>query len=287
MTQRVSRPSQQSQRPVTAIQRPPGDRARRGGSGSKTIIPLPLYRRDVCGSLLGTMLFPNDPAKADTFAAKHLTNGALQAYRRAGFAFSLTQELAFYDAVGRELSSSEIETKELHGQRAGEVVKTLWTLICSHPNLASWDRAISMVEDESFAAGIQISRTTLRADLSEMRAVLHLWGALVLRNNQILADPNVDYQHLDDLAALMSEAMALLQQLCIWRDGRDMSDTLLAGDAFGPWREWQPHQPRPGWPDTGRIYRTSFQPSVRLPVRRPAGRPRGRKNPLRSGTDGY
>jgi hypothetical protein len=120
-----------------------------------------------------------------------------------------------------------------------------------------------------------------RADLSEMRPVLHLWGALALRDYQFLADSHVGYDRLHDLAAFMSEAMALRQQLCQWRNGRNKPDTLLAGDVFGPWLGWQPHEPRSGWPDTGRIYAISLPPDVQVPVPRPSGRPRGRKNSVR------
>jgi hypothetical protein len=228
-----------------------------GGAGtpaSADFIPLPVYRGDVCGSLLGAMLFPSDAAKADTCAGKLLTKGPLQAYRQAGYKFSLTQEITFLDALGREISSKEIETQKLHGNRAGEVVKILWALICSRPDIASWDSAIWVVEDAWAGEGHRAGRATFRADLSEMRAVLHLWGALALRDYQFLADPSVGYDGLDDLTAFMSEAMALRQQLCQWRNGRNQPDTLLAGDAFGPWLGWQPHEPQSGWPNTGRFF---------------------------------
>ena len=277
MTQTASQPSQQ---PATATKGtcPPGGGARRGGPGSTTIIPLPVYRGDVCGSLLGAMLFPSDREKADTVAAQILTKGPLQDYLRAGHTFALTRQIALLDALGRELSSNEIEIQTLRGNRAAQVVKTLWALICSHPQIASWDSAISIVEDVSFGDGLNIGRATLRADLSKMRGVLHLWGALAIRSYQFLPDPDAGYGQLEDLAAFMSEAMALLQQLCLWRDGRNQPDTLLAGDAFGPWTGWQPHEPWPGWPDTGRLYFVSLDPTVRSPVRRPPGRPRGRRN---------
>jgi hypothetical protein len=177
------------------------------------------------------------------------------------------------------MSAKEIETQKLHGFRTGEVVKTLWALICDRPDIASWDSAIGVVEDAWADEGHKAGRATFRADLSEMRAVLHLWGAPVVGHQssptQILAD------ELADLGAFMSEAMALRQQLCQWRAGRNTSDTLLAGDAFGPWIGWQPHEPRPGWPETGRIYDVSLAPGVRVPVRRPSGRPPKRKNPVR------
>jgi hypothetical protein len=228
--------------------------------------------------MVGTMLFPNEPTKADTFAAHHLTKGPLQASVGTGHMLSGLQQIALFNAIGRGIASREIEMQELHGQRVGDVVKALWGLICSCPKIASWETAILMVENGSVAAGGQISRATLRAALSDMRRVLHLWGALALRDYQILADPNVGYDVLDDLSAFMTEAMTLLQHLCTWRDGRKKSDTLLADDALGPWPGWEPHQPRPEWPKTGGIHGISFGPSVPIPVRRPPGRPRGRKN---------
>ena len=154
------------QRPATVTERAatPGGGAGRGGP---TIIPLPVYRGDVCGSLLGAMLFPSDPTKADTCSAQLLTKGPLQDYLRAGHTFSLTREIGLLDALGREISSKEIETQKLRGHRAGEVVKALWALICSHPDIASWDTAISVAEDVSVDAGLRTGRATFRADLAK------------------------------------------------------------------------------------------------------------------------
>jgi hypothetical protein len=253
----------------------------RGGASRRagpTIIPLPVHHGDVYSSLVGTMLFPNSPKKADTFAALHLMKGPLQAYLRKRHRLSRPRQIELFNAIGRGISTHEIDRQELHGKRAGDVVKALWALICSHPQIASWDTAISIVEDESVAAGIQIGRATLRAALSELRGVLHLWGAFALRDYRILTERCVGYDVLDDLTAIMTEAMALLQQLCIWRDGRNTSDTLLAGDAFGPWIGSQAHRPQLGWPSTGVIHRISFHLSVRIPTRRPPGRPPGRRN---------
>jgi hypothetical protein len=251
------------------------------GSENRTIIPLPVYHGDVCGSLLGTMLFPNDAAKAESYCAGLLTKGPVQEYRRAGHTLSLSREITLFDALGRGIRSREIETQQIHGQRVGDVIKTLSTLIWAHRKIASWESAIRIVKDQSAGASLKTSRATLRAHLSEMRSVLHLWGAFALRDYQFLADPKVGYEALDDLTAFMAEAMALWQHLCGWRDGRNQTDTYLRGGVFGPWLDWQPHQPRTGWPDIGRLYATSFDPSVRLPTRRPPGRPPGRRNPVR------
>ena len=98
-------------------------------------------------------------------------------------------------------------------------------------------------------------------------------GAFALRNYQFLADPSVGYDGLDDVTAFMSEAMALWQQLCLWRNGRNKEDTLLADEVFGPWEGWQPPQPQSGWPDTGRLYAVSLPPDACVPAPRPSGRP--------------
>ena len=128
---------------------------------------------------------------------------------------------------------------------------------------------------------LALKRAGRRSERILVKSAPCCWGAFALRDYQLLADPNVGYDGLDDLAALMSEAMSLRQQLCLWRDGRNKPDTLLAGDAFGPWIGWQPHKPRPGWPDTGRIYPISLPAGVRVPVPRPSGRPPKRENSVR------
>jgi hypothetical protein len=190
----------------------------------------------------------------------------------------VARQIELFNVRDREVASNEIATQERHGAWVGEVVKTLWALICSQPSIASWERAIREIQNQRACAGGTISRATLRACLSEMRPALHLWGAGALRERRWLDDPNVGYDRIDDLSAFMTEAMTLLQQLCIWRDGRDQPDLLLAGAMFGPWPE--SHEPRPGWPRTGGIYRISFAPDISIPVPRPPGRPPRRENPV-------
>jgi hypothetical protein len=61
------------QRPTTVTERA-ATSGGGGGRGGPTITPLPVYRGDVCGSLLGGMLFPSAPTKADACAAQLLTS---------------------------------------------------------------------------------------------------------------------------------------------------------------------------------------------------------------------
>jgi hypothetical protein len=190
---------------------------------SNNVVPLPVYG-DIYGSLRGAMLFPNDPAKAESFCAVHLMKGPLQNYLRAGHILSVARQIELFNVRDREIASNEIATQERHGAWAGEVIKSLWALICSRPDIASWECAIRVIQNHWGRAGITISRATLRTCLREMRPALHLWGAWALREHQWLDNPNVGYDRIDDLSAFMTEAMTLLQQLCIWRDGRDQPD---------------------------------------------------------------
>jgi hypothetical protein len=247
---------------------------------SNNVIPVPVYHDDIYGSLRAAMFFPNDRAKAESFCAAHLMKGPVQNCLQAGHTLSGERLIALFNARDREISSNEIATQERHGGVAGEVVKSLWALICSHPDIASWERAIRVIQNQRACAGSTINRATLRACLSKMRPVLHLWGALALREHQWLDNPNVGYHRLDDLSAFMTEGMTLLHQLCIWRDHRKQPDLLLAGEMFGPWPDWEPHEPRPGWPRTGGIYCISFPPEVSIPAPRPPGRPPRKENPV-------
>jgi hypothetical protein len=148
------------------------------------IRPLPIFCGDACSSVFGVMLWPDDLSRAERFAAYHLTRGRdgreprspFLAYGVAGhdeFTGSLASALARGD-----MSDRDVEARCLRGLRAGEVVKTLWALICSQPAVASWDAAIQVVEDATIGAGHRIGRSRLRDDLSLLRARTPLVGRL-------------------------------------------------------------------------------------------------------------
>jgi hypothetical protein len=241
--------------------------------------PLPIFCGDACSSVFGVMLWPDDLSRAERFAAYHLTRGRdgreprspFLAYGVVGhdkFTGSLASALARGD-----MSDRDVEARCLRGLRAGEVVKTLWALICSKPAVASWDAAIQVVEDVATDAGHRIGRSSFRDDLSLLRPVLHWWGAFALRGRAFHPDPSVGYQFADDLAAFVAEAGALRQELCLWRDGRRRPDILLAGEWFGPWRGWRIPKPRAGWPRLGGIDAVTIDEHL-IPPRRSPGRPR-------------
>jgi len=142
--------------------------------------------------------------------------------------------IGLFNGLEHAPNDQQLKARRLVGTRAGETVKALWGLIGGDtPHSASWDAAILVVENEAVSAGHRTGRSTLRGDLSTMRAVLHLWGALALRGRRLLADANVGYSLLDDLRALMQEALILRRELCRWnvRRGR-RDDELLQGDFF-------------------------------------------------------
>jgi hypothetical protein len=110
-------------------------------------------------------------------------------------------------------------------------------------------RIVALQLTGSAAAG---ERASFRLWLSEMRPVLHLWGAFAIRGWTFSADPTVGYSGMDDLSAFMGEAMTLRRELLRWRDGRRLTgQTLISDSMLGPWLGWTPFEPRAGWPLTG------------------------------------
>jgi len=81
------------------------------------------------------------------------------------------------------MTEAEVEARRLRGIRVGEVVKALWALICSHPQVASWDSAIFVVEN--YPEQTRVGRASLRADLSLLRSVSHWWGAYALARSRV------------------------------------------------------------------------------------------------------
>src|SRR5262249_28412087 len=60
----------------------------------------------------------------------------------ASGSYIIARLIELFDARNRESFNNEIANREIQGSRAGEVVKSLWGLICSHPDIASWEGAI-------------------------------------------------------------------------------------------------------------------------------------------------
>ena len=79
------------------------------------MIPLPVYQGDVCGALLGAMLFPNDAAKAESFAAQLLTKGPLQDFLRAGYSFSPEQQILLFSAFSQRKQVLDSAGRNLRG----------------------------------------------------------------------------------------------------------------------------------------------------------------------------
>jgi hypothetical protein len=129
----------------------------------------------------------------------------------------------------------------------------LWGNI-SHPSegvAPSMIAAVEATEEYAIANDMEIGRASIWTYLRQMQPALHLWGAWVMRGGRFITDSDSGYDYYTDCGALMTEAMALLRELRLWRESTNDQDKLLTGEMIEPWSDWQPHQWRNGWPVTG------------------------------------
>jgi hypothetical protein len=236
------------------------------------VIPLSIFFGDVCGSLLGTMLFPDDAAKAKGYVAHLGSQRPLQEYIRDGHDFGKERVIELLDALQLSPSPDEIGQRERQGAEVGRIVQYLWALIGTPAAEASWEAAIKVAIDDASKRKDRGTRALFRRHLQRHAPTLHLWGALGMRGVSFLADPTRGYDGYDDCAAFMTEAMTLRQELQHWNDERK-SEGYLSRDFFGPWDGWKPHERRGDWPDTGRIYHFALSPEHIPQIGKP-GRPR-------------
>jgi hypothetical protein len=234
-------------------------------------IPLPIFFGDVCGSLLGTMHFPDNAAKAKGYVVHLVSQRPLQDYIRDDHDFGKEQHIELLDAL-QVTSPDEIGEREREGAEVARIVEYLWALICTAPAEASWEAAIKVAIDDASKRKDRGARALFREHLRRHAPTLHLWGAWWMRGADFLADPTRGYGAYDDCAAFMTEAMTLRQELRRWNDERK-SEGYLSRDFFGPWDGWKPHERRGGWPDTGRIYGHTLSPE-HIPQRGQPGRPK-------------
>jgi hypothetical protein len=238
-------------------------------------MPLPIFFGDVCGSLLGTMYFPDNAAMAKGYAAYQLSQGPLQDHHRDGHHFSEERYIELLDARNVGPSVDEIEKRCQTGAEVARLVEYLWALVCTNPAEASWEAAIKIAIDDASRRNERGTRALFRGHLQRYGRVLHLWGAWWMRGANFQSDPDCSYSAYDDCTAFMEEAMALRQELQRWNDSRQSRSPTgyLSGEFFGPWVGCEPFQWRPDWPDTGRICHCTLSPD-HIPQRGRAGRPR-------------
>lgn len=213
---------------------------------------LPAYYDDPVLSCWGTMLFPNDAARAEAYVAVRLFRatagrpGILTEYREAGHDWSGDRRRRQERMAGQnDFCDDDVDSAAYAGSHVGELVKLLWAMICEDTDnggiSASWKRAIAEVD--AHPSTVNTAHSTATDRLAEFSPVLHLWGAHAFRR-QYQGRDFCAFKDLSDFRQFVGEAGCLLHVLRKWAEElphwRRNGMAMLGADEYGhrtpvPW----------------------------------------------------
>jgi hypothetical protein len=231
-----------------------------------------VHHNDLVTSVRAAMIFPNDVEKGRIFVAWFLSQGPLRKLHTDGHQISPEWHLDVTKDAGEFWRvRDEVGKNEMQGAAVGEIIQSLWALICSHRAVASIGGAIEVVESLVAKNGPRSDRSTFREHLSALQPVLHLWGAWAIRRRKWIEDASQGYTARLDVRAFITEAEALREQLLLWNGARTNPSSLLQKDFLCPYAGWIPFE--------NESLKTGFIPGLALmpgdvPDRKPLGRPK-------------
>ncbi len=236
------------------------------------MLRLPLHHPEPFAATLGVMLYPETTEsgrrKARAFAAQHLAEPLREAMED-GHSPSYETLVLLATNCGEQLD--DLETRFQQGMWVGDLVKALYTLSCSHPKLASWNNAASILER---AAGRRSgSRSAFHVARKRLLTVAHLWGAWSIRDGKFNPIPEIGYTGWDVFQYFLAESEVLRDWGQNWRPKRAKAEPPLPAEVYAVPGDWHPPARQEGWPPVG------IAPYLELPAHlleglKPAGRPR-------------
>lgn len=235
---------------------------------------LPLDHPEPFAATLGIMLYPGDEEaerrKAKAFAAQYLAR-MIRGHREAAGLLDQQTLMRFFTDAGEQLDN--LEKRWWGGLATGELFKVFFTLANTEPALASWNNAAKVIEAVTSRNDVKGMRSSLWAERTRFLPVAHLWAAWSIREGRFFQNSEVGYDGYADLQSFLTEAEILRQWGQSWRPGRAKSNPPLPDNVWHVPDDWQPPEPQPGWPDTGKIPHLSL-PRDLLADLKPAGRPK-------------
>lgn len=148
--------------------------------------PLPLDQPDPFAATLGVMLYPGldtkSRAKAAAFTSQFLAR-PLRDFLDAGGSLDHEHLVALATSSGERLD--DLDKRWWGGLTAGEVVRIKFILTQHHPQFASWENAVRVVEQSAAKQKKVGSRATIQAARKEFRLVSHLWAAWCTRDGDL------------------------------------------------------------------------------------------------------
>lgn len=213
---------------------------------------LPLDHPEPFAATLGVMLFPGqddgDVQDAKAFAAQYLAK-PVRAAMEAGHKISYETLARLHHDTGEVLT--DLEKRWKGGIWTGDLFKAYYALAQSHPEFASLENAVRVVELAVTRAGVSGSRTSILNARRQFITVAHLWAAWSIREGRILLRPEVAYDGFADFQAFLTESEILRDWGQNWQPPHANAVLPLPSDVWRVPDYWRPPERKSGWPQTG------------------------------------
>lgn len=234
--------------------------------------PLPVYFQEPFLSALGTMMFPEEPEKAEALVALRLSRstdsgpGVLTTFEDDGGEWPPSMIRRHRRILGSNgLTEAEIGRAWDDGLSVGKVAEVLLAMIEHHPDRAAWAAAAKIV---AASPGVrQTSPQTFLNKRRELASTVHLWTAWSLRDGKI--------DGREDFDAFIMESEFVLGRFENWTSTLRDERRAELGSPFRPYAGWNP-------PAEVRIQRPGPLTDAQMRSVPPVGRPR---NPPKSDSE--
>ena len=180
-------------------------------------LPINGDNTEIFATTLGIMLYPgldeDERAKAAAFTSQVLAK-PLKSFTKNGG--QVSPEFMLELATNSGVHLDDVEKRWRSGSLVGDHILTMATLCMSHPEYASQENAIKIMEDAYSKAKMPGVRSTILNAVKQFSTVAHLWGTLCIRGNFVTeTDQTGDWAH-RGFMQFLAEAQNLLKMGQEW-----------------------------------------------------------------------
>lgn len=238
-----------------------------------TVRILPLNDSPSFFLTLGTMLYPGDAEderrKVRAFASWGVAE-VLESFEAAGHRLSPE---TLRELLGHRRSPlDDLADRLERGKVAGYLLELLWALYNTDPKLTTWNQVFDAAETIAAKRKTRGAKTGFKRIKREFEPVIHLWGALSMRDWQFAHMPQIGYDQHSDFQFFLAEAEQLRQwgqKACPVRKG---SRPYLSERLWQVPDGWKPPERKENWPETGQLPEPVISEKLVKHFRKP-GRP--------------
>lgn len=233
---------------------------------------LPLHHPDPFSAIFGIMLYPcstnDDVAKAQAFTSSVLSNVFHQQLQQGREISAETLTAIF---VGQSMPPTDLAERWDKGLAAGQVFYRYFCLAQQEPNLASWNNAEKLADQDLKKLARGFSPTRLKVVRRQFNPVIHLWAAWHSTGGPLSPDAE---DSITALETLLIEAQGYLEWALSWQPQHARATPPLSDEPF--WvlpKHFRPKNPPPGWPNTVQLGHSKLS-AEQIRMLKPAGRPK-------------